>query len=951
MAERAKRNLPYGHFGQVAYSLDDEEWSFERVSTPSQIVRSCGPPNHVYQPSERQQFNDVPVRAEPQGQRMRRQTKDLLEHIPELQPAAGLLPALLRVSEATQEAVLNHDSTTGRLIATSSIRSEIQHKSMRIAALACGESRTELRLIHVQNRRRGLSHDQKSWIAVPTLYGEETVCTKFDGPVQQVVFAEPVDRGEPLLGVRLLRKTLIFRPTHGTAKSSDLEASSNIQPNLMYDMDIKSTGNVAHSDVAFNPWFSQQIALVDQSGSWTVMEFQSRKLSRVARTWTGAVKTSSLSDGWARIAWLFNLETIAVCARDTITLFSIAGQNSARLHTIAPDIASGAPWILDFAILPGQMDKFAVLTTNNLLVYRVASSGSHEVQVENIATIEHFRNPEATDMRMSIWCCNEGVNVLLYPHTGGVATLYGLNTSEQATLHIIDPIEVQLKQHSTSSTIVDMHVTPITSSGGGILNEEQGHTEFFLATIVVSDGTVLEQILYRSRRDAVKQEYVTTWETKLNATGAKVKQIGFAGAIEADSGVHDEHVQEQPVSKRARRIAPRRKPEDRGIDLSRVAKDFGVHQEFTSIAHVVREAKSAFRNEEDTILPMRTLDSFQNTESISVVNPGTGESLEEVQYLLSESIHVRGPSDDTFAPEEHLRISSVMARLPIDFPPELHAHSLPEMYNAIMSCWLAGLADDVPGRVRLAKAAVARQVTTQLALASRVAHADEGEPQASARGREEQYPGTAALSRLPIRAPSSAHGEGSGQPLDLAGSSQFSTLPTPSPTATPSVVTMSTGLSSFAAPEIFRLCRYTTFSKPSPSVLSRPMSKILSHWNVGDSPAEYDWQSTSKHVQRDDEDEDEAEEMSERDRKRLQRRAERHIKRQRREAAASQAQQMASSQAPEILTASQPAAMVSESQPIVMSSQPSAPRVAVASQVVPGRFGGRPAKKKRKSGF
>ncbi|CAK1355265.1 hypothetical protein CB0940_00992 [Cercospora beticola] len=951
MAERAKRNLPYGHFGQVAYSLEDEEWSFERVSTPPQIVRSCGPPNHVYQPSDREQLKNVPVRAEPQGQRMRRQTKDLLEHVPELQPAAGLLTELLRVSEATQEAVLNHDSTTGRLIATSSIRSEIQHKSMRIAALACGESRTELRLIHVQNRRRGLSHNHKSWVAVPTLYGEETVCTKFDGPVQQVVFAEPVDRGEPLLGVRLLTKTLIFRPTHGTRKSAEQEVSSNIQPNLMYDVDIKSTGNLAHADVAFNPWFSQQIALVDQSGSWTVMEFQSRKLSRVARTWTGAVKASSLSDGWARIAWLFNLEIIAVCTRDTITLISIAGQNSARLHTVAPDIASGPPWILDFAVLPGQMDKFAVLTTNNLLVYRVASSGSHGVQVENIATIEHFRNPEATDMRMSIWCFDEGVNVLLYPRTGGVATLYGLNTSAQATFHIIDPIEVRLKRHSTSSTIVDMHVTPITSSGGGILNEEQGQTEFFLATIVLSDDTVLERIFYRSRRNAVKQEYVTTWETKLNATGAKVKQIGFAGAIEGDSVVHDEHVQERPVSRRARRIAPRREPEDRGIDLSRVAKDFDVHQEFISVAHVVGEAKSAFRTEEDTILPMRTLDSFQDTESISVANPGAGESLDEVQYLLSESIHVRDSSDDAFTPEQRLRISPIMARLPIDFPPELHAHSLPEMYNAIMSCWLAGLADDVPGRVRLAKAAVARHVTTQLALASRVAHADEGEPQASARGREEQYSGTAALSRLPIRAPLSANREGSAQPMDLAGSSQFSTLPTPSPTATPSVVTMSTGLSSFAAPEIFRLCKYTTFSKPSPSVLSRPMSKILSHWNVGDSPAEYDWQSTSKHVQRDDEDEDDAEEMSERDRKRLQRRAERHIKRQRREAAASQAQQMASSQAPEILTASQPAAMVTESQPMVMSSQPSAPRVAVASQVVPGRFGGRPAKKKRKSGF
>ncbi|KAM3419230.1 hypothetical protein BST61_g5170 [Cercospora zeina] len=950
MAERAKRNLPYGHYGEAAYSLEDEEWSFERILAPGQVVRTCGAPNQVDQPCDREHFARLSVRSEPQGQRMRRQTKDLVEHIPELQPAADLLPDLLRVSEAAQEALEKQDSTAGRFIATSSIRSGIQHKTIRIAAVACGESRTELRLIHVQNRKRGLSSDHKSWIAAPTLYGEQTVCKNIGGPIRQVVFAEPVDRGEPLLGVRLLTKTLIFRPTHGTTRCSEPEASSDIQPNLMHEVRIESTGNVAHADVSFNPWFSQQLAIVDQAGSWTVMEFQSRKLSGIARTWSGTVAISSCSDGWARIAWLFNLETIAVCTRDTVTLFSIAGQNSAGLQTIKPDIANGAPWILDFAIPPGHMDTFALLTTNNLLLYKVRSSGLHGAQVDNVAIIEHFHNPGATSLRMKIWCHHERINVLLFPHTGGVALLYGLDASEEGSLRIIDPIEVQLKKHGALLTVADLHITPISSGTSGTSFDDV-RTEFLIATVVLSDGAIIEEILCRSWLDNGEQIYVTSRETKLNATGAKVKQIEFAGAEESTSIAEDGHGRVQPVSRRARRSVPRRKPEDRAIDLRHIANEITVHQESTSVAQIIREAKSAFQSEVDTILPMRALDSFQHLESTRIEDRGLGESLDEVQRLFSESIDIRDESVKTFGPEDRFQISPVIPTVPANLPSELHAHSLLETYNAIMSCWLAGLADVIPGRVRLAKAAVARQVTIQLALASRIARTGDRESCPSGNDVEDQHSGTATLSRMPTRAPCDARDEASAEPMEIAESSQFSTLPTPSPTATPSVITMSTGLSSFAAPEIYRLCRYTTFSKPSPSVLSRPMSRILSHWTIGDCPAEYDWQSVSKHVQRDDEGEDDVEEMSERDRKRLQRRAERHIKRQRREAEASQAQQMASSQAPEILTASQPVAVARDSQPSIASSQPTAARIAVASQVVPGRFGGRPVKKKRKSGF
>jgi RNA polymerase I-specific transcription initiation factor RRN6 len=95
--------------------------------------------------------------------------------------------------------------------------------------------------------------------------------------------------------------------------------------------------------------------------------------------------------------------------------------------------------------------------------------------------------------------------------------------------------------------------------------------------------------------------------------------------------------------------------------------------------------------------------------------------------------------------------------------------------------------------------------------------------------------------------------------------------------------------------------------------------------------------------------------LTEKERAQMQKRALRHIKRQRKEAAASQAQQLASSQAPAILTASQPeraSTMGSARNLVIGSSQSNGMGVAAASQVMPGRFGGKPPpRKKRKSGF
>lgn len=949
MAERARRNLPYGHFGSAAYSLHDQEWRFERSVATALSIYCIGTPRLVYQPDPQPQPKPGQSSKEPQGNRHRRQIKDLIARIPELQPAAALLPDLLRVSEAAQTAIANHDTTQGSLITATTIRSELHHKSVRIAALPAGDTRSSLRLIHVQKQRRRWAGEKKCWINVPTLYGEEVVWNCLDGPIQQLVFAEPVDRGEPLLGVRLLQKTMIFRPKHSRSMGN-MEAASSIQPNLLYTVDIASTGNVAHSDIAFNPWFSQQIGIVDQAGSWTVMEFQSRNLSRVARSWRACVKSTAPSDGWARIVWILNLETVAVCTRQSLTLFQISGESAVLLHTVTPDIANGAQWILDFAVLPGHPDYCILLTSTRMVVYQVSAVNVRQFKVHTRCTIEHFKNPEDTSMRISMWSQQEDIFVLLYTCRGTMNTTYRFSYIDETQLRVHEPLEMQLLHDDNATHIADLQVSLAPTTD----NRTRSHTEnvearqYIVATIMYSDGTVVEQLLCCSYEHEQTQASVPSWESKLCATGVRSEHSRFIEDPEIEHGVSVR----LPPSRRARLTAPRRVPDERAVHLHRVAQRLSaLLPSAKSFEHALEGVKSAFDAEENTIVPMRTLGSLI-ADTLETTNiEGLAATLDRIHTMLSIPDDSQEQHAGTRNDSRNLQVVHAVTPPVLHLGAEFRDDSLTSVYNSVVTGWLGPLSDEVSGRVRLAKVALARQVATDLALANRIVRVEESEPPTDAPVHSSDMRSTWDL---PVE--SSAYGEPESS-SNAIRSSQYSALPTPSPTATtatPSVITMSTGMSNFAAPEIYRLSKYAPIIRPSPLVLARPMRKILSHWIEGESPDDYDWRNASKDLQREEENE-EAVEMTEKERKRLHRQAERHMRRQRKEAEASQAQQMASSQAPEIMAASQPNVFTTESQSAApASSQPSLPRAAAAaaSQVVPGRFGGRPPpKKKRKSGF
>ncbi len=283
--------------------------------------------------------------------------------------------------------------------------------------------------------------------------------------------------------------------------------------------------------------------------------------------------------------------------------------------------------------------------------------------------------------------------------------------------------------------------------------------------------------------------------------------------------------------------------------------------------------------------------------------------------------------------------------------------------DSIRKDWQLDLPSELPEIVTSARSQMAQRMAAELTLAGYVMRPEpikdelpSQSQQPFGQSQSESQDLSLRLSRLFGRYASSR--------------SQTPALPTPSASGSVSGGPRSTITASSYSSTIFneatnRLSRYTTFSHPNPRrLMPRRPRRILAQWTPGTDPLAFDWRAASHAIAEDSDEEGNGEPLTEKERANLQRRAERELRRQRREAEESRRQQLLSSQAPQIAIASssqpQPrhGASRSASQAVGGTDGVGSSQIArfsqsqmPASQVLPGRHGGRPPRKKRKPGF
>jgi RNA polymerase I-specific transcription initiation factor RRN6 len=987
MADHDWNGLPYGHFGNAFYQSEERTWHFERIPDQARVLElvegsEAAVPSQTAPPPE----PTGPAPSGPPHALRDKQIAELVNLVPTLQPGSSLLRPVLGASEAIEDATRKHDPVKGQLLSFGGVFDDYTRRSTQLVAFAAGSTGSDVRVAQVQMQKQGWDDSRDVWLEVPVVLGEETTWKSEGSPIQQICFAQPLESGESLLAVRTNSRVSIFKPVLREA------GPMRLRLRLLFERSTIQNEGVPHADAAFNPWFPRQFAMVDQHAQWRVWEFRSRESSDATCICSSPVgegnpPKNNLDDGWARLLWVCNPNTVVVAKRCSVQLFDV-NSGAAKLQDIDVKVSDVSSWVVDIAMAPTNPAQLLVLTTTHLYLFNLEERDG-EVRAKLSMRIRHFRSPEDITLRLTLFRDEDALTVIIRSALSPTLVTYHLSVDEHQAMRLHDPAQFSLDPSISGGTsgahAHEIHMQSVATNGKRSADIEKTFAERlrkddhrFIAFTVLKTDLLLTSALYLNRPSQAPTErhFQPSWRGGLIGTSARIKDNfvvddDFVIIDRVDSKI-------EPVPsyiKQRRQRAKLHLGNASTVQYKRIANKIERRPtEAENVDEVLLQVQDFLgKSPEPEAAPMQTLLEF----SIGELNMSDMDRVSaEIQRLTtmehSQLPSTRDDADDVdhstrvvLRPIEHISLLGQQSTL------HLGPDIIPT-YDAIVSHWITPLPAQVPGRVRLAKEQHARRIAAELALASHVLRVEDIEEPTETQ-EDTRTAGSQKQSwDLPMHIASS---QMTNPYLSQLQSQSQSALPTPSPTGTPSVTTASSR-TSISSAEISHLKKFTTFTKPTPPTLPRSLTKILNHWSLGSDPEAYDWVATSRTISQQTREEEADSQLTEKQRARAHRKAERHIRRQRKEAQASQVQMLASSQMPElVVSASQPQAVGgatrgdrgSKPYPYApmgrqgsngfggmpgSSQSQSLGGPAAASQAVAGRFGGRPpAKKKRKQGF
>ena len=428
MSEACPLGLNYGHFGEPSYDSENHEWHFPRQAGRTRELKRIGRPVTALESPLRGPTVHVQSATE-----RARNIKSLTRQHPETQPASALLPGLAHISEVVNVATSGHDPTVSELLAIGEAvdldKKSRGCKTVPIAAIAGGEAGEAVRLVLLTNEKLSWEDSKNIHLsAFSSKGGEEGRWFGNGSPIQQLIFAEAEGRPSSWLAVRYhgavsvlrpqLRRNTDMLPLASTTSARNFP--SRLNANHIATLSIGQANGEPYSDVTFNPWYNQQIATIDQKGTWAVWDIEKLgEREKERRFWTvkkvrdgsvldvlpAADTTSSVADGWGVVLWAGSLSTILVARRRKLAVFDITGDPKA-LSVPELLLENASEWILDVKRSSQDLSQIFVATTSSIFWLQVANSaGNHEGEdiaagAKCLLSWTHFRDPE--DLSLSL---------------------------------------------------------------------------------------------------------------------------------------------------------------------------------------------------------------------------------------------------------------------------------------------------------------------------------------------------------------------------------------------------------------------------------------------------------------------------------------------------------------------------------------------------------------------
>ena len=433
MADTTLNDLNYGHPGAATYDLDSSQWTFARSYTSRQLKQVC-----TWKGAKITSTRAVPVsirfpppRTIANSASIQKDARNLTRGYPQLAPASALLPELARVSAAINTTTTTYDPLVGSLLSFGSITLEDKHEDpRRVVAISTGEAGNILRLAILNKERLSWTTNRSVWVEGPSLKDAECAYWNEEAaPIQQVCFAQSEDRSS-LLAVRLPTRTVIFRPTYHRHPNPAGQSSyyhlppSTIDAHPILDLGMDRTGGAPHADVTFNPDFQLQFAVIDQNQRWSIWDIDHGRKSN-AYTMSCFVQGSidlpknededeaededvSGDDGWSRILWVGDVNTLLICNRKHLNVVSVKGGSYTSLPCPKVSTKKSSDWILDVQRHPRFRDRFFVLTSSFLILMTITTSSESldatagDMGVSVLASWRHYRGADDFTLQLSM---------------------------------------------------------------------------------------------------------------------------------------------------------------------------------------------------------------------------------------------------------------------------------------------------------------------------------------------------------------------------------------------------------------------------------------------------------------------------------------------------------------------------------------------------------------------
>lgn len=324
------------------------------------------------------------------------------------------MPSFIETSEAIQEVSSVYDPSVSELLAygqASVVDSQHHGRTVPIVAAVGGKSGELLRLVLLHKELLKWKKDKDVRLQSLSSRGaEECIWSKFDSPIQQLVFAEAEENPCCWLAVRYPQAIEILRPL---VRQSNAK-SSHLVPNHIVSLSLQDAHGTPFSNITFNPWNNQHIATINQQGQWSTWKV-SRKAAHkgfwtIEETASGRAFDGDADDTdgfdpsdpvWYAIHWILDENTIIIAGRRKLTMFDIRHRGK-RLEVPGIIPRNSADWILDIKKEVSNTARVFILTSSTIHWLHVSTSGeANGLDAQCLISWKHFRDPEDVSLRIT----------------------------------------------------------------------------------------------------------------------------------------------------------------------------------------------------------------------------------------------------------------------------------------------------------------------------------------------------------------------------------------------------------------------------------------------------------------------------------------------------------------------------------------------------------------------